>query len=198
MARIGILGGTFDPPHNGHIAIAEAALKELGLNKIIFIPAGSPPHKTKQPVSSKEDRLEMLRLTIEGKPAYEISDIEISRSGPSYTVDTLHYLNEHYPRDQFYYIIGSDNVSEMETWRLPDEIIQLATVAAANRPGFISSGIFRDKVIYFNMMACDISSTMIRKRVKSDISIKGLVSPAVEEYIKEKGLYLHNGEVNSN
>jgi nicotinate-nucleotide adenylyltransferase len=193
LARIGILGGTFDPPHNGHIAIAEAALKELRLDKIIFIPAGLPPHKTKRPVSSKADRLEMLRLTIKGKRQFEISEIEIDRAGPSYTVDTLRYLCEHNPHDQFFYLIGADNISEMETWRLPNEIIELVTVAVASRPGFTSSGIFRDKVIYFNMTAVDISSTKIRNRVKLNLPIEGLIPLDVEEYIREKGLYLDNG-----
>ena len=193
MARIGILGGTFDPPHNGHIAIAEAALKELQLYKIIFIPAGSPPHKTKQPVSSKEDRLEMLRRTLEGRPAFEISNIELEREGPSYTVDTLHYLCGRYPHDHFFYLIGADNVSEMETWRLPNEIIKMVTVAAADRSGFTLSGTFRERVLYFNMKAVNISSSTIRDRVRSNLPIIGLLPFAVEEYIKQKGLYLNNG-----
>ena len=193
MARIGILGGTFDPPHNGHIAIATAALKELRLDKIIFIPAGNPPHKTKRVVSSIDDRLQMLRLALHGITYFEISDIEINRIGLSYTVDTLRELCIKYPNDQFFYLIGADNVSEMETWYKPDEIISLATVAAANRPGFSPTGIFRDKILYFNMLPMEISSTMVRRLVKSNDSISGLVPPPVEDYIKRKGLYLNNG-----
>ncbi len=189
MARVGILGGTFDPPHNGHIAIANAALGELGLDKVLFIPVGVPPHKPRQIMASSNDRIQMLRLAIENYSHFEISRIEIDRPGPSYTADTLEQLGALYSETELILIIGSDNISEIEGWHEPDRIFGLATIAAANRPGFTPAGKYVRKIIYFEMPPSEISSTLIREQIKAGKSISEFVPPGVGAYITKHGLY---------
>lgn len=192
MARIGILGGTFDPPHNGHIAIARAALKELGLDKILFIPAKIPPHKTKQHITSPEHRLNMLRLATSQINGFEVSDIEIKRSGPSFTVDTLEQLHAADPGAKLILIVGADNVTEIEGWYEPETIAGLASIAAAPRGDFPLMGKFADRIIFFSMPPTDISSSDIRNKVNAGRPINGLVPPDVADYIIKHGLYLKN------
>jgi len=131
VARIGILGGTFDPPHNGHIAIARAALENLDLQKVIFMPAKIQPFKAGISISSVNDRMAMLNLALIGHSQFELSDIELKRDGMSYTVDTLTALRGTYPKDELYLLIGADNVSQIEKWHRADEITRLCTIAAA-------------------------------------------------------------------
>jgi nicotinate-nucleotide adenylyltransferase len=190
LARVGILGGTFDPPHNGHIGIAQAALGELRLDKIIFVPASVPPHKMTRIVASAEDRFRMLQLAIDGHEKFEISRIELNRPGPSYTVDTLSQFRVIYPQDELYLLIGADNIAEIEGWYEPDRIVGLATIAAANRPNFKAGGAYADKVAYFEMPPTDISSTEVRDRIKEGLSITDLVPPKVEDYIIKQRLYI--------
>jgi nicotinate-nucleotide adenylyltransferase len=189
LSRIGILGGTFDPPHNGHLALAEAAISRLDLSKVIFIPARVPPHKPAEDISSEQDRLEMLKLAVDSDNRFEISEIELNRGGPSFTVDTLSRLKTENPAQELFFIIGSDNVSEMESWHQPEQIRELARVAAAVRPGYSMQGKFAEMVEPFDMLPVDISSTAVRAKVRSGESISGLVPEPVEDYIKSKGLY---------
>lgn len=193
MARVGILGGTFDPPHLGHIAIANAALEQLNLDKIIFIPASIPPHKMKRTTASPLDRLEMLRLALGKNGRFEISEIEILRDGASFTVDTLEALGKSHPSDQLFLLIGADNVSEIETWRQPERIFELVTVAAANRPGYKPHGKFSSSIIYFTMPPADISSTDIRDRIKSGSSCEEMLPADVSKYIELNNLYSNHG-----
>jgi nicotinate-nucleotide adenylyltransferase len=192
LARVGILGGTFDPPHNGHIAIARAALTELSLDKVIFIPARIPPHKTKRIIAAAEDRVNMLQLEIGRYPDFEISRIELDRPGPSYTADTLQELRALYPETELILLMGADNVSEIEGWHEPERIAALAVLAAANRPKFNPGGKYADRVVYFEMPPTDISSTEIRNRIKAQKPITDLVPPEVEDYIIKRGLYVNN------
>lgn len=188
----GILGGTFDPPHNGHIALAEAAIKELGLEKVIFIPDNVPPHKNLKNISTKEHRLAMLRLAVAGRQEFEISMIEFEREGPSYTVDTVARLKSLHPDANFCFLLGADNVVEMEDWYHPERIFKMITVCAGNRPGFVPRGRFAEKVQYFDMNPVDISSTAIRDKVGRGESISGLVPSEVEKYIHRNNLYKKN------
>lgn len=189
MSRIGILGGTFDPPHNGHIAIAETAILRLKLNEVIFVPAKMPPHKSKDEISSRQDRLAMLKLAVEGRDRFTISEIEFNRPAPSYTVDTLIELQRENPDGEFYFLIGADNISEMESWYQPERILEIVKVAAAGRPGFSPGGKFSAMIQSFDMTPVNVSSTMIRQKVRSGQSISGLLPPAVEEYIFKCNLY---------
>jgi len=189
LPGLGILGGTFDPPHNGHIAIAEAALKKLNLEKILLIPAKLPPHKSPDEISSDIDRLEMLKLAVQERPDFEISEIELKRPGLSYTIHTLKELRRIYPDKELVFIIGADNISEMETWYQPDAILDMAAVAAFNRPGFSPKGKYASKIELFEMIPNEISSTAIREAVKSGKAIAESVPISVEKYIIKKSLY---------
>jgi nicotinate-nucleotide adenylyltransferase len=184
-----LLGGTFDPPHNGHLALAEAAIRELGLEKVIFIPSKRPPHKSRDIISSKEDRLAMLKLALKKRPEFEISEMEFERKGTSYTIDTLSSFKSAFPREDFCFLLGADNVIEMEGWHEPERIFEMARVAAVNRPGFVPEGRFVSKVDYFEMPEVDISSTMVREKIRHGESIAGLVPIEVEEYISRNNLY---------
>jgi nicotinate-nucleotide adenylyltransferase len=196
LSRIGILGGTFDPPHNGHIAIAKAAVKGLKLDKVIFIPAKIPPHKMRQAMASPADRANMLKLAIIGQSGFEISDLELQRQGPSFTADTLQELHQIYPNDELILLIGADNISEIETWHQPENIFALATLAAANRPGFAPDGKYNSQIIQFEMPPTDISSTEIRRRINTGLPITGLVPKLVEDYIIEYKLYVQSRVTN--
>jgi nicotinate-nucleotide adenylyltransferase len=190
LSKIGILGGTFDPPHKGHIAIAKAALNQLGLDKVIFIPAQNPPHKLKQTVASTADRFKMLELAIDGINGFEISDIELRRPGISYTADTLDELCRIFPGVEFYLLIGADNISEIESWYDPERILKLARVAAANRPGFVPGGIYTGRILNFEMPPVDLSSTEVRSRINAGLPIDDLVPKGVAEYIVQHRLYI--------
>jgi len=192
VARIGILGGTFDPPHNGHIAIARAALENLDLQKVIFMPAKIQPFKAGISISSVNDRMAMLNLALIGHSQFELSDIELKRDGMSYTVDTLTALRGTYPKDELYLLIGADNVSQIEKWHRADEITRLCTIAAANRPGYNQPGSFGEKIVSFEMTPVDMSSTEIRRRVRAGESISGMAPQAVVNYILSHKLYIAN------
>jgi len=188
--KIGLLGGTFDPIHVGHLIIAEWIRESWGLKKIIFVPAALPPHKKNVKMTDKKDRLEMVKLSIRDNPKFEISDIEINEENVSFTVDTLKEFSK--GDDEIYFIIGGDSLKEFPTWKDPDEIIRLSNIVVARRPNHEDNGkkiIYSDKVIFSDSPEISISSTQIRERVKEGKSIKYLVHPAVEEYILKKGFY---------
>lgn len=190
---LGLLGGTFDPPHNGHIALARAGIAKLHLGKVIFIPANIPPHKNPEGISSPEHRIAMLRLALESRPEFEISMVEFDREGPSFSVETVRYFRKTNPAERIYFLIGADNVAEMESWFEPDGIFDLATVAAADRTGFSPRGRFESKILRIDMEPVDISSTEIRNMIRSGRDISGLVHPAVERYIIDNRLYKNDG-----
>ena len=189
MARIGILGGTFDPPHLGHIALAENAIKELSLDNLLFIPSRIPPHKPQTKISPGDDRYAMLKLAIEGYPDLDITDMELKRVGKSYTYDTILELNKTYPDDEMFFIIGADNIQDMENWYKPDELISLINFIAANRPGFEPSGRFKDKIKLFKMEPYNISSTEIREKIANGEDVSNHLHPAVNDYIIKNQLY---------
>jgi len=190
--KIGVLGGTFDPIHVGHLVLAEQVREKFQLEQVIFIPSASPPHKTEQKLSSAEDRLKMTKLAVEGNPYFSVSDIELKREGLSYTVETLRKLKDLYKNSEIYFLTGSDVLNEITTWKDPEEIYKLAKIVIAVRPGFDkfdSEDHFAKKSIIVNITGVDISSTQIREKVKKGESIKYLVPLKVEEYIKKRNLY---------
>jgi len=195
--RIGVLGGTFDPVHNGHLHIADALRTALDLDGALWVPAGRPPHKSDQIVSSDHDRLAMLDLALAGSATDEISTIDIDRSGPSYTADTLEILAEHFPNAQLFFLMGEDSLRDLPTWHHPERILRVAELAVAGRPGvetdlesleFQVPGV-RKRVHVVPTEEIAISSSEIRRRVKENQSIRGLVPASVEAYIQEHGLY---------
>jgi nicotinate-nucleotide adenylyltransferase len=189
---MGILGGTFDPPHLGHIALAENAVRELSLDKVLFIPARIPPHKSSISVTPESNRYEMLSLALGDNPSFDITDMEFKRSSKSYTYETALELKKLYPDHELFFIIGADNILEMESWYKPDELISMINFAAANRTGFKPSGKFKDKVIMFEMEPYDISSTEIRNMISSGDNAAKFLHPAVNDYIKKHRLYTNN------
>ncbi len=186
--KVGILGGTFDPPHNGHILIAEAACAQLGLDQVLFIPSKEPPHKKRPDIIDAELRYEMVELALEGCPDFSVCRIEIEKSGVSYSVETLKVLREAEPDTQFYFIVGSDAIPELKTWKNIDEIFLLCKFAIGMRPGFrdhqVPDGMIRLKGVF-----PDTSSSRIRQMLRNGEPVEHLVGQAVYEFIKGRELY---------
>ena len=195
--RIGVLGGTFDPVHNGHLHIANELRKALALDRVIWVPAGRPPHKSGQIVSSDHDRLKMLALALNGSPFDEISTVDIDRSGPSYTADMLELLDDQLGPARLYFLMGEDSLRDLPSWRDPDRILRVADLAVAGRPGIdtdleaVSNRIpaVRGRAHIVPTYEVPYSSSDIRQRVANGEPISGLVPPAVERYIHDRVLY---------
>lgn len=195
----GVFGGTFDPIHNGHLAVAEEVRERLNLAEVIFVPAGQPWLKTDWVISAAEDRLRMLHLALDGKPGYKISEMEIERGGPSYTIDTIKTLkkgpgNE----DELFFILGQDNMCQLPQWRKAAELIKLCYLVAVPRPGSarlkmkdleVSLPGITERVMVLKRPEIDISASNIRERVGQGLSVRHLVPEAVNRYLKQQGLY---------
>lgn len=191
--KLGIFGGTFNPPHIAHLLAAESVRDHLKLDKILFVPAAIPPHKLKEDIIPAKHRLEMVRLAIRGNPSFELSDMEVRRKGPSYTIDTVRELRRIRPGDDIFFIMGIDLLTDFDTWKEPDKILEECTLVAMNRPGFDLAVVDKDllaRIELVNVPSVDISSTNIRRRVKSGRSIKYLVTADVEDYIRRNSIYL--------
>ena len=200
LTRVGVLGGTFDPVHVGHLHIATTVRDALGLDRIVWVPAGRPPHKSGQIISSDEDRLAMLRLALAGSPDDEISLIDVNRAGPSYTADTLEALNTQFAPAKLIFLMGEDSLRDLPTWHDPDRILRAAELAVVGRPGIdadletVAHAVpaVRGRVHLIPSAEVAVSSSDIRRRVRSGESIHGLVPQAVEDYIQVHGLYAGN------
>ena len=187
--RIGILGGTFDPVHNGHIALAKGALKKLRLDKVIFIPAYIPPHKIKAKISSSRLRLGMLAAAVKSNSRFCISEYEINRKNLSFTVLTLRALRKRFKKAEIFFITGADSLTQLGSWKDAKSILRLAVFVVSKRPGYKFSARRAKGMVMLNVKTADISSTNIRSRVRKGLSIKGMVSPAVGKYISKNKLY---------
>ncbi len=190
--KLGIFGGTFDPPHLGHLIEAEFAVEELGLDKLFFIPAGEHPLKSHSIMSSAEDRYEMTRLAIEKNPHFEISDIEIKREGKSYTINTIEFVKKTHTPTELYLLVGIDNVEIFSQWHRIDEILNSCNVVVLSRmtnDDYVLSPSILEKITILDSPIIEISSTEIRELVADGNSIRYLLPEAVREYIKEKNLY---------
>jgi nicotinate-nucleotide adenylyltransferase len=197
--RIGILGGTFNPIHLGHLLIAEDAMEQMGLSCVKFIPSAMPPHKTVNKLASERDRLRMITLSIRGNAQFEVDDIEIRRGGKSYSVDTLTELRRREPRADFYFIIGADSLRDLHLWREVQQLVELCTFVTVPRPGFDPKPVIDPRLAAATRQrlrqhvlrghACDIASREIRARVASGRSIRYLVPDAVHSYIRRRRLY---------
>ncbi len=199
--RIGVLGGTFDPVHNGHLYIANALREALGLERVIWVPAGRPPHKAGQIVSKDRDRLAMLDLALAGSTSDQLSMIDIDRSGPSYTADTLEILAERFTPARLFFLMGEDSLRDLPTWHDPERLLGVAELAVAARPGVDADleSVARHvpavpgRVHLVPTAEIAISSSEIRQRVRDNQSIRGLVPAPVEAYIRDHGLYTQHG-----
>lgn len=187
--RIGLLGGTFDPIHEGHLELARWAKKVLGLDKVLFIPVYLPPHKAKGELTHFSLRRRMVELALREK-GLELCDLELQRRGRSYTVDTLRELKRLNPRDQFFFLVGADYAANLKNWREADELFSGAHFVVAYRPGFRVDHLPHNG-IFLEMPPCPVSSSEIREKVARGHSIKGLVPGRVEKFILEQGLYRH-------
>ena len=192
QSRIGRLSGSFDPGHCGHCAIAQLALEHFSLEKIYFIPAYIPPHKRVTVAVSARHRLAMLRRAIRGNSAFCIWDGELKRKGVSFTVDTLFELKKLHPDSKFYFIIGSDNIPEMVTWKRYKAILKMVTLCITHRPGYsmrIPPELSKVKIVTFPSPEWRISSSMIRSYVVKNISCRYILPDAVVGYIQRNKLY---------
>jgi nicotinate-nucleotide adenylyltransferase len=187
MKKVGIFGGTFDPPHYGHLLIANEVLSELNLDEIWFMPNQEPPHKKKSDRVRNEDRLQMLTLAIEGNPAFKVETIELQRVGPSYTVDTIKLLNEQFSAHQFYFIIGADMIEYLPKWRNIAQLVKLVQFVGVNRPSYSTQTDY--PIDNVDVPAMGVSSSMIRDRVKKGKTVRYLLPDSVIHYIEEKHLY---------
>jgi len=197
--KIGILGGTFNPIHIGHLIIAQDAMEQFGLDCVKFIPSATPPHKKYEGNATAAQRLAMVRLAIRGNARFEADDIEIRRGGTSYSVDTLTSLRRRDPQAQFYFIIGADSLQELHRWREVGRLVRLCTFVIVVRPGFEPWRVVDPKLDAATRRrlrqhvlrghACDIASRDIRARVARGESIRYLVPDAVLQYINRHKLY---------
>ena len=201
--RVGILGGTFDPVHVGHLIIAEEALSRLALDQVLFIPAGQPWLKADKPVSPGEQRLEMVRLAISSNPFFRASSVELDRSGLTYSVDTLEALQQEWgPGAEIYFILGMDALLTLPQWKEPARLLELCTPVVFTRPDQPSSALddlvnqlpgLKEKLQLVEGPQIGVSGTEIRRRVEARTSTRYLVPLAVEQFIAKHGLYTKDG-----
>lgn len=197
MKKIGLFGGTFDPPHTGHIALAKTALLKFSLDKIIFIPVGNPPHKTEKHVSDKVHRFEMVKMAIKGEPDFFISDFEIKNENPNYSYLTIEHFKQKYPDDEIFFIIGADSYRDFPKWKNYPDILSLCTFIVLNRNDADLGEYFKKyckiipkhKALFLDDFSFDVSSTEFREKIASGKDCKNLLPDGVYEYIKKTNLY---------
>jgi len=191
--HIGLFGGAFNPPHLGHLIVAETARVNAGLDRVLWIPTGRPPHKTAAPFAPPADRLEMVSRAINGNPSFVVSDVELSRPGPSYMVETVSILSEEHPHDSLSLVIGGDSLAAFDTWFRYEEILRMVDLIVFDRPGMDYSSVGSDIMESVRWIPepplVAISSSDIRHRVAASISIRYLVPESVEHYIRRRNLY---------
>ena len=186
--KIGILGGTFNPIHIGHLILAQEVQEKLRLDRIIFVPTYLPPHKDNSDIAPAAARLEMIESAIGGNKYFSVSDIEIKRDGRSYTIDSLKEFKKLYPADELYFITGSDLLKYLDDWKDLAEIIQMVKFVVATRPGYSLNAI-PSYISTVAIRAVDVSAFEIRRCVKENKSFRYLVTDTVFDYINQKGLY---------
>jgi nicotinate-nucleotide adenylyltransferase len=195
--RRGFLGGAFNPPHTGHLVLAQEALVQLGLDSVTLMPMGSAPHREIVQDPGAEVRLELCEAAVAGDERLGASRMEVEREGPSYTVDTLRALKEEHPDDDLIWILGGDQAAKLRSWREPEAVLELATIAATDRGAWRRAGIFVEaahlrnsgRLVFFEMPPIGVSSTYVRRRVARGQPIRYLVPDAVADLIESRGLY---------
>lgn len=187
--RIGILGGTFNPIHLGHLVLAEEAKEKLNLDKVIFVPAYIPPHKKDEEIVEANHRLKMVELAAKGNPCFEVSPFEIDAKTTSYSVETLREFKKRYGEDtKLFFITGADSLGELFSWKELDEIFKLSQFIVTNRPGYDIANVPKE-IEVVTITSLEVSSSQIRKKIKENKSIRYLVPESVREYIIAKRLY---------
>ena len=205
MSKKGILlfGGTFDPIHNGHLVIARSAADKIGAQRVVLVPSANPPHKNHSSLTPARHRLVMTELAVRGQELFEVSDCELKRPGPSFTIDTVQYFRERYgPNIPLYWLIGGDTIKELVLWYKVEQLVDECIIVTAGRPGCdieVDFTVFRGKLsdeqitrlkqFILETPLLDISATDIRHRIRSSLTISDLTPPAVRDYIIENNLY---------
>jgi len=192
VRRIGILGGTFDPPHLAHLAAAAATRHDLDLSEVWFVPAGSPPHKRARRVSPGPVRRALLEAALRGQRGFRLVTDELRRRGPSYTVDTLERFGRAHPNVEWWLVVGTDMLADLPNWRRPERVLELAGIAVVPRPGHRARwprGLTKHRFRLVDMPELAISSTELRRRARRGASLEFLVPPAVEKQIRRRRLY---------
>jgi nicotinate-nucleotide adenylyltransferase len=202
--RLGVFGGTFDPPHIGHLVVAQVAMEEMGLDKVLFVPAGVNPLKVGKQVTSAQHRLQMVKLAVASHPQFEVSEWELDQPGPSFTVHTLEYFHQQDPEAELFFIIGADNLHILPKWRHVERIVELATILAVTRPGFdlktSTETVFAlfphisKRIRGVEIPGLEISSTWIRERLVKNRSVEHLLPQEVIRYTEENKLYERSEE----
>ncbi len=201
MKKIGILGGTFDPIQNAHLVLAECSYEQFDLDIVWFMPSKNPPHKRNKYIEKKEHRSEMIKLAIEDNPHFEFSDFELTRQGLTFTTDTLLMLNQEYEDTKFYFIIGEDSLFELENWKKPHLLFELAHIVVARRGlsnditvkkriSFVKEKYQTDSIELLDCPISNISSSSVRENLQCGKSIKYYVPQQVEQYISTNKLYI--------
>ena len=197
MGKIGLFGGTFDPPHTGHTALAHAVLKRFSLDKIIFIPAGNPPHKTDKRVTDKHHRFEMLSIAIKNNPSFLLSDFEVKNDSPNYSYITIEHFKKAYPDDEIFFVVGEDSYRDFPLWKNYPEILSLCTYIVVNRPNVENDDYFlkyrelspKHSAMFLDDFSHDISSTELRKKLFAGQRCEKYLPHGVFEYIQKNKLY---------
>ena len=208
IRRLGVLGGTFDPPHYGHLLLADTARVQLRLERVMFVPAGQPPHKPQAQPTLVAHRVALVQAALAdaSEPAFALSRVDVDRPGPHYTVDTLKILHEAYPAAQIWFLIGADSLADLPKWRMPQRIINGVRLGVLSRPGYVAdldalaarlsvvdgsaTAIdLRQHIDWLTGPSLDISSTALRARARQKLPLRYLVPPSVEVYVREHNLY---------
>jgi nicotinate-nucleotide adenylyltransferase len=197
VAKLGIFGGTFNPPHIGHLICAQEARAQLGLDRVVLVPAFKPPHKDIAADPGPSARLRLCQLAVEGDDALEVSSLEVERGGTSYTIDTLRLLADQYPGDDLTLVLGGDVAQGLPGWRDPEGILELASLAVAERGGVRRLDIMQrldplardDRIEFFDMPRCEVSSSAIRRRVAASMPVRYLVPESVRCELEAQGWY---------
>lgn len=199
--RLGVLGGTFDPIHNGHLSLARAARRTLGLDKVIFVPAGDPPHKHQHSLAEARHRAAMVDLAIADSPGFELSRIDLDRPGPHFSVDMLALLHAEFSvaADDCFFIIGADSLVDLPDWYAPDRLLSLCRLAVAHRPGYYPNlpdlasrlPLLETHVFWVEMPNIPISATNLRKQIADAAAVGTQLPASVAQYIQQNGLYRH-------
>ncbi len=195
-ARFGVMGGTFDPPHYAHLVLAENALAQLDLDRVLFVPAGQPPHKPERPVTAVRHRVAMVEAAVAGNSAFLLSRVDVERPGPHYTVDMLGILSETYPGATCFFLMGGDSLAEFAGWRDPASILAFARLGVMQRPGWEADLAslaeklpIAERLTWLDAPHLEISGTDLRRRVAAGLPIRYLVPASVERYVRDHRLY---------
>jgi nicotinate-nucleotide adenylyltransferase len=197
VTRLGVVGGTFDPLHHGHLVLAENARVQLRLDRVLFVLAGQPPHKSYQPITPAHHRVAMVEAAIASNAAFALSRVDLDRPGPHYTVEMLALLRQEYPRAELFFLMGGDSLAEFPTWRDPAGIARQARLVVMQRAGYepdlaaleqVVPGV-RGRLVWLDTLYLDIAASDLRRRVREGLPLRYLVPSPVEIYIREHRLY---------